>query len=235
MRIKSVGSSDHQVLNSFGDRVTHILKEMRLTKTWLAQQLEVSKQNINYLLHYASKPRYVSKISNLLEVNTEWLKTGNGPINKMGKSNPQHFHIIPLFTSHGLEESSSSSWDPSAADAGLLAEIDTPSKAFAIRLEHDLGEPMFKSGNTLIFMPQTRPSSMQHYQLVSCDNNSKLVLRHPTLNQQRVIYSRKQQQKNEEGSASAPEIETIGIMIEVRVTFDNPQPRSLNEIKIKLS
>ena len=234
MRIKSVGSSDHQGLNSFGDRVTHILKEMRLTKTWLAQQLEVSKQNINYLLHYASKPRYVSKISNLLEVNKEWLKTGNGPINKMGKSNPQHFHIIPLFTSHGLEESSSSSWDPNAADAGLLAEIDTPSKAFAIRLEHDLGEPMFKSGNTLIFMPQTRPS-MQHYQLVSCDNNSKLVLRHPTLNQQRIIYSRKQQQKNEEGSASAPEIETIGIMIEVRVTFDNPQPRSLNEIKIKLS
>ena len=234
MRIKSANTSSQQILNSFGDRVTHILKEMRLTKTWLAQQLEVSKQNINYLLHYASKPRYVTKISNLLEVNVEWLKTGNGPINKMSKSSPQHFHIIPLFTSHGLEESSSTSWDPSAADAGLLAEIDTPSKAFAIRLEHDLGEPMFKSGNTLIFMPQTHPS-MQHYQLVSCDNNSKLVLRHPTLNQQRVIYSRKQQQKNEEGSASAPEIETIGIMIEVRVTFDNPRPRSLNEIKIKLS
>jgi hypothetical protein len=231
MRIKSEGLKKGYMLNSFGDRVAYMLKEMRLTKTWLAEQLQVSKQNINYLLKYASKPRYSNKISELLEVNKDWLLTGNGPINLLEK-NTEHFRIIPLFTSHGLEKSNSNSWDPAAADAGLLVELDTAEQAFAIRLETDLGEPMFKSGNTLIFVPNTKHNS-QNYQLISCHNNSRLILKHPALQQHRILYSRhaaatEQKCENDESQ------KTIGVMIEVRITFDNPRPQGLHEIKIKL-
>ncbi len=233
MRVKANEFKKEQVIDSFGDRVTYMLKEMRLTKTWLADRIGISKQNINYLLHYASKPRYTAEIAQALDVRAEWLSTGSGPINML-KDNTQHFHIIPLFTYQGFNDHTANVADRSTADAGLLAEVDMPKKAFAIRLEHDLGEPMFSAGNTLIFVPETN-SNYTGYKLTSMQHDNKLVLKHTEINQQRVLYNHSTASKQSTKRDDTDQETTLGILIEIRMVFSPPRHRSLNEIKFHLN
>jgi DNA-binding Xre family transcriptional regulator len=233
MRLKANEFKKEQVMDSFGDRVTHLLKEMRLTKTWLADRIGISKQNINYLLHYASKPRYLSEIAQALDVRAEWLSTGSGPINML-KDNTRHFHIIPLFTYQGFNDHTSNVSDTSTADAGLLAEVDMPKQAFAIRLEHDLGEPMFSAGNTLIFIPETN-ANYTGYKLTSMQHDNKLVLKHTDINQQRVLYNRNNSGTKNNSRGDKDQEKTLGVLIEIRMMFAPPKQRSLNEVKFHLN
>src|SRR5690349_586519 len=66
--------------SSFGDRILLLLKNQQRTKAWLAEQIGISKQAFNYLLNHASSAKYINEIASALDVNPEWLATGNGSI-----------------------------------------------------------------------------------------------------------------------------------------------------------
>src|ERR1700735_1444031 len=60
----------------FGERILMTLEYQRRSKSWLAEQIGISKQAINYLLKHSSNPKYVNEIAGALEVSPEWLLSG---------------------------------------------------------------------------------------------------------------------------------------------------------------
>ena len=223
MELKKQNEFKARPLDNFGERVNHILANQRLTKTWLANKLNLSKQNINYLLHYSSRPRHLKQIAELLDVSQEWLQTGNGPINKMSPDGARHYCTIPIFGSNQLNDFESS--DYSGAKSGLLTELNTPKNAFAVLLERDLGEQIFRLGNILIFNPDLSHAD-QNYSLIRFPSCGKVILHHPTLNQRHLNLC------DPKGQARDNNTEALGVLIEVRIIFTQPRPKGIHEIRI---
>lgn len=68
-------------LKSLSDRLKYILTKKEINQKSLAHQIGISPQAINYLcVSNAQSSRFTYEIAAALEINPEWLATGNGSI-----------------------------------------------------------------------------------------------------------------------------------------------------------
>ena len=132
---------------SFGDRVIQVLREQRRTKVWLAEQVGISKQNLNYVLRHANTPRHVAEIAESLGVQKTWLITGIG--NKQ-KSSRHPYTKIPVLP---LQVDSDHISKICERTKYLISDTSIDAACFALKVRNDSMEPEFKPGSYLIFDP----------------------------------------------------------------------------------
>lgn len=78
MTAKNIEAELYQNLpvSQFGERISRIIEMRGLSKAWIAEQLGISKQALNYLLKHSPKPKFIDELAELLEVSPEWLEYG---------------------------------------------------------------------------------------------------------------------------------------------------------------
>lgn len=62
----------------FHDRIELLLSQRGTSKVWLANELNLSRQALNYILNSKASEKYITEIAKLFDVYPEWLKTGRG-------------------------------------------------------------------------------------------------------------------------------------------------------------
>lgn len=66
-------SSDLEHMPISGEEIELFLRHKGITKVWLANQLGISKQQLNYDLRGAKNPKYTQRIYEILERPMAWL------------------------------------------------------------------------------------------------------------------------------------------------------------------
>lgn len=138
----------------YGERVTLILEEQKRSKAWLAEQIGISKQSMNYVMNHSRKPKFVSEIASALNVNPEWLTSGTGNI--VLPNQPCDVRTIPILHPSDiplLHEKKLSS------EQHVMGNASLSENCFAIHLDNKSMEPLFKQGTILIFDPQVKPTT----------------------------------------------------------------------------
>lgn len=129
---------------TFSDRVLMVLHQQKRSKAWLAEQIGISKQALNYILMRSSKKKCINEIAVALEINPEWLKTGKGPmiINLQARGD---IKFIPVLSIENLMVSHTTNT--------LAVSASYASECFAVVLNNHSMEPLFTEGSLLIFDP----------------------------------------------------------------------------------
>ena len=138
---------------TFKDRVNAILDGMNRSKAWLAEGIGISRQALNYLLANTNGGKYISQIAEILNVNPEWLSSGQGDLALTTISS----NTIPLIKLKNV-----SSWLNGALDElyeTIPAECHETNDTFAIILDNSSMEEEFAKDSVLIFRPSTKPSN----------------------------------------------------------------------------
>lgn len=65
---------------TFSDRIEYLLKMRGCSKAWLAEQLGVSRQALNHILKHNKKPKFVSEIALVFNVNPRWVESGSNNV-----------------------------------------------------------------------------------------------------------------------------------------------------------
>ncbi len=132
---------------SYGERIMQALREQRRTKVWLAEQVGISKQNLNYILRHANSAKHATKIAECLGIHTTWLTSGLGGKYKTQKQEFIRIPVLPLqINSQNIERSYNKT-------SYLVANNKIDAACFAIKLNNQSMEPEFKAGSYLIFDP----------------------------------------------------------------------------------
>lgn len=144
--------------NTFGNRVLSVLEQQRRTKAWLADEIGISKQAINYLLNHSSTPKYVNEIATALEINPEWLLLGKG-------ARQTHLEAdvgitrIPIVPMQNIPDFlHTKNIDFSNAYTHITTHSNLHSY-FATILENSSMEPLFNHGTLLIFNSEIKPKN----------------------------------------------------------------------------
>lgn len=139
--------------DTFKNRVTTILESMNRSKSWLADGMGISRQALNYLLANTNGGKYTSHIAEILNINPDWLSSGEGDLTlTTGSSN-----TIPL-----LKLENVSAWlNGTLQDLyeTIPAECHETSDTFAIILDNSSMETEFAKDSVLVFRPSTNPSN----------------------------------------------------------------------------
>ena len=64
------------ITSTFNQRVNFLIESRGVSKQWLAKNLGVSKQALNYLINHATKPKYINELAELLQANPIWIASG---------------------------------------------------------------------------------------------------------------------------------------------------------------
>lgn len=144
----------------FGGRILLTLEHQRRSKTWLAEQLGVSKQAINYLLKHSSNPKYVNEIAAVLEVSPEWLLTGK----KSRQILEEQTGIvrIPIIPTKDIPTFLKKGNNHLTNDFTHVTQNLTASSCFATKLENSSMEPLFNQGTLLIFNSEIKPKNSDY-------------------------------------------------------------------------
>ena len=145
---------------TFGNRVLLILEQQKRSKSWLANEIGLSKQAINYLLYHSSSCKHVNEIATALEVRPEWLLSGEGSIqNYSGIDNSiLQIPIIPFNDIHLINKTNPVVLTNSFTH--LLSSTST--NCFATTLENPSMEPLFNRGTLLIFDSLLKPKNADY-------------------------------------------------------------------------
>ena len=158
----SIADSDESILSSmetFGDRIKIALNRRKMSASELARRVGVSRSAINQLINGGSKgakPENLIKIAKTLDVNPEWLATGNG---KMKPEIPSHLTRVPVI-SYVQAGSWTEAVDSFPAGNGLetvTTDLDLGDYSFALRIKGDSMEPEFHEGDIIIIDPSVEP------------------------------------------------------------------------------
>lgn len=139
---------------TFKDRVVTVLGNLHRSKSWLAERIGVSRQAFNYLLNYTSDGgKYTSMIAHALDINPEWLRTGEGEI----RISTSKAHVIPLVDFKNmplwLDHDNTDFYEP------IATEYPETSKLFATILDNSSMEEAFPKGSILIFDRNAMPAN----------------------------------------------------------------------------
>lgn len=177
-------------IDAFRTRVLDLLKQKKRTKAWLASEIGLSKQNLNYLLNHATKVKHVEKLSKTLCINPEWLMHGVGPVN-LSHSTSMNYHQIPLlpWPAYSSEQFITTLHTNSLEQHPcLIVELSIPASSFAMNLHCQSMEPQFKTGSILIFDPNRTPQD-KDYVLASLDNNALVFRQYLSTESQPGLYA----------------------------------------------
>ena len=130
-------------------RILAALKSKKRTKAWLAAEMGLSKQRLNYLLNHASRIKPIAQLAETLNINPDWLVQGEGPINLY--NNPQaHYRKIPLlhWPAHSNLDFITKAQEQEQS-ACIIGEASLPEHCFALTLHNKSMEPQFDPGTIL--------------------------------------------------------------------------------------
>jgi len=139
--------------SAFGERILMLLAQQKRSKSWLAEQIGISKQALNYLLNHSAKPKFSNEIAAVLEVSPEWLRTGKGAFISL-INDDSHVYKIPLFGMDAIGKKENIQIVES-----IIADSSYPLSCFAVKLENASMEPNFNQDSILIFDPNKNPRS----------------------------------------------------------------------------
>jgi len=193
--------------SSFADRVNLILEQQKRSKAWLATEIGISKQALNYLLSYSTKKKMVVEIAEALQVNPDWLKTGEGGIT-LNFNQRDDINNIPLLT---IPEFSANK----VAQKTLIISNDYPKDCFAVTLNSNSMEPLFSEGTALIFDPNKKPQN-GNFVLFSLKGNE--VLFRQFFKEGKDVYFRAHNQMFKNIKTAAYKIQ--GTLLESRAIFN---------------
>jgi SOS-response transcriptional repressor LexA len=157
--------------DSFAERIKFILEQQKRTLAWLADEIGISKQAMNYMLKHSAKPKYVSEIALALVINPEWLKTGEGSITLSSVKN-NGARQIPL-----IDMNSSSLIHPNEnSRSDIIVSDELSDKCFAVILDSPCMAPLFQIGSILIFDPG-RQVKNGDYVLIKIEESNEILFR----------------------------------------------------------
>ena len=157
-------------MDSFGKRIEAALDNRGKTKIWLADQIGLSKQALNYIINQASKPGYVNEIALALNIDTKWLETGDGELEFFdelgaGKKIPI-FNAMNFFTKSTLNDQ----------DKYLTIDSLETDDTFAYILENKSMEPLFAI-NTILILRENKVPCDGDFILCTLDTNNEIIFR----------------------------------------------------------
>lgn len=195
-----------------GERVVDILDEQGRTKLWLAQELGISKQALNYLLKHSSCKKYLPEIAELLEVSPTWLETGEGSQQIGAQHAVTRIPCVALSTIENIEESLSQ-----ASEKIFYVSGQGNGKYFAVVLDNSSMLPSFRKEAILIFDLEKKPID-GCYVLAKLKNSSEYLFRH-YLTDGREILLRAENIDFTDISIRSNDIEVIGVLVQSRNSF----------------
>lgn len=155
---------------SFGDRVNQALKEQRRSKVWLASQLNISKQNLNYLLRRSYRHKHVEAISEALSLKKTWLLYGKGTKHLDISQGHRKIPVLPMLINQANE------YEQASDAATLIVGRHLDAACFAVQLTNTSMAPYFKKDSYLIFDPN-RQIENTDYVCLSLKNKPGLLFR----------------------------------------------------------
>lgn len=156
-----------QKAQSFQDRIILILEKTGRSKVWLANQISISKQAMNYLLAHAASPKYVSEIAFALGVTEEWLRTGEGPMTLM-EQEQGGIRRLPVLDMQSLAGEKN--------PREVVFDAPDNDNYFAVNLDNPSMEPLFGVGHVLLFREAEQASSGD-YILFTLKNSKEKLFR----------------------------------------------------------
>tara|TARA_R110002126_G_scaffold222360_3_gene367541 strand:+ start:1102 stop:1737 length:636 start_codon:yes stop_codon:yes gene_type:complete len=139
--------------STFKDRVTSVLNDLNRSKAWLAEKIGISRQALNYLLANTNGGKYISHIADALNINPEWLVSGEGDLNLT----TNHMNTIPLLKLENISRWLNGTFTE-LYETILVEDTDT-SGTFAIILDNSSMEKEFAKNSILIFKQSLKPSN----------------------------------------------------------------------------
>ena len=156
MNIRILDNTNDQapVFSDFGQRIDQITREKGINKTWLAEQLHISRQALYFLMRHKKKPNYISELAEILDVNPNWLATGEGSITKKAILDKKRTTFIDVLSWNSFIDNEGAI--PPAEGKNLLEIPETYKNPFCIKFESYLPMKSIISNNaTVIFEPMT--------------------------------------------------------------------------------
>ena len=160
-------------MTTFGERIEIALSRKGRSKSWLSEQIGLSKQALHYVITQASRPKYVSEIAIALNIDSMWLATGEGEIEfydslGVGKK-------IPLLNSSTIDFRLNNTVAHNIKNFITVDSLE-PDDTFAFLLENKSMEPLFSMGTILLFRENKSPSD-GNFVLCILERNKEIVFR----------------------------------------------------------
>ena len=195
---------------TFSDRVSVSLKNIDRSKSWLAEGVGISRQALNYLLSKSSGGKYTSKIAEVLNVNPEWLETGEGEVTLT----ENHSNLIPLLNPYKvipwLNGRFNESYDTISVD--FKDNYD----AFSIILDNTNMESEFVKDSILIFKASLQPINGDYVMaLLNRENKNPVIIFRKYITDGTGIYL-KVLDTTFRTISETEDFEIIGVLIEQR-------------------
>ena len=141
---------------TFGDRIYMLLKQQKRSKAWLAEQVGISKQAMNYLLNHASNIKFINEIALALDVNPEWLKTGKGKLT-IALHERNDIRHLPIMNMQDVSSLAKAKNSVKANKETIVVNAALSLDCFAVLLDNTSMKPLFNQGTILIFDPAKKP------------------------------------------------------------------------------
>jgi SOS-response transcriptional repressor LexA len=209
-------------VGDFQDRVRTILLQLKRTKAWLAVEMGISKQNLNYLLNHATKIKHIDSLSRTLNINPQWLMHGTGPVNLSSEHKQPHHRVIPLMpwpkkVSPVFAESLGQK--PTVHQPCLIGELNLPANCFAMHLKCRSMEPHFRIGSLLIFDPNRAPQN-KDYVVAGYSESGDLVFRQYIAHEDGRL-SLHFLNRNEIKDTNSGSFKVYGVLVQKRLNYIN--------------
>lgn len=200
----------------FGERVLYTLEQQRRTKTWLADQIGISKQAINYLLHHSTIPKYVNEIAELLEVSSDWLLFAKGSQQALAEEDTKMICVPVLAPDQIMDylEMKNSTAKYNSYVHLSNSSLASPS-CFATQLENVSMEPLFNQGSLLVFNSEISPKS-KDFVIFFNVNDKEIYFRQYHIDGKNIYMKAFDSMF---GVFQNADIKILGVLIESRNTF----------------
>ena len=196
----------------FGARILFCLEQQGKPKSWLAEQIGISKQALNYLLNHSTNPKYVNEIANILEVSPEWLLFERGPRQYIS-DDTMHVTNIPIYPFNEVASYIKNNKKYAKDFTHFVSDITQ--SCFATRLENSSMEPLFLQGTLLIFNSQLKPKN-RDYVIFRINSGSDVFFRQYFVD---GTYIHLKSADNLYKSFNGLEISIFGVLVESRNHF----------------
>lgn len=155
---------------TFSDRVQIILDSQKRTRAWLAEELGITKQALNYILNHSKEHKYLSEVAFALGVNQEWLATGVGNIHAIEER--ASVRPIPIYDTCNFAENVKMSRFKDT----ILVDGHYPEHCFGVILNDSSMEPVFQKESILIFDPDKSPRT-EDYVIFNSGDDGVVIFR----------------------------------------------------------
>jgi SOS-response transcriptional repressor LexA len=196
---------------TFGERLELAIKTKGVSKLWLADKIGISKQALHYLINHSNKPKYIDKISELLNIDPNWLEFGKQSTiqNQSLSTTKQH---IKIYNSESLLNFI---LHKEQSNEGEFTYFQCPGveNIIAFRLQNDSLFPPLIENSLLFFDTQKKPNNGDYILILL---NNSILVRQFVAEGSDIYYHAT---NNKYQSFTNVKVEIIGVLIEARYSM----------------